>query len=212
MESRDWWADAGYDGESKQEKCRSAEQMDGVWWAGNCPSLYPEMCCPINVARGLFSCCNKNCIADTIVKEGKAFSAGVLAWSLSICLHWERQEQQASELPLYDAMISSLMMLLRASLFSSGCSLQHRLLFSLVKFIVNLITLTICKVAVWSVCCNTSREWMGWMGATEIRFECIITTASCTKTSINGQKIFLIRVQSSDTDSAQLCRVSNALY
>lgn len=148
MESREWWVDAEYDGESKQEKCRCAEQMDGVWWAGNCPSLYPEMCCPINVARGLFSCCNQSCcVAASIVKEGKACSAGVLAWSPSICLHRERQEQQACESPLYDTMISSLMMLLRACLFSSGCSLQHCRLFSLVKFIVNLITQTICKVA-----------------------------------------------------------------
>lgn len=194
---RIWWR------EQTRKVPMCAEQMDGVWRAGNCPSLYPEMCCPINVAKGMFSCCNKSCIADTIVQKGEACSAGVVAWSLSTCLHSERQEQQASELPLHDAMISSLMMPLRVSLFSSGCSLQHRLLFSLVKFIVNLITLTIWKVAVQLVCYDTSKQWMRWMGATEIRFECIITTASCTKTSINGQDIFLMRVQSSDTDTAQ---------
>lgn len=94
-----------------------SRQMDGVWWTGNCPSLYPEMCCPINVARGLFSCCNRSCVADvlTIVKEGEAHIVAVLA--LATCLHCERREQQAYELPLHDAIISSLMILLSVSLF-----------------------------------------------------------------------------------------------
>lgn len=34
MESSGWWVDAGYDGESKQEKCRCAEQTDGLSLAG----------------------------------------------------------------------------------------------------------------------------------------------------------------------------------
>lgn len=84
MESRDWWIDAEYDGESKQEKCRCAEQMDGVWWGGNCPSLYPEMCCPINGARGVVFMLQQKL---RVVNERKAGSAGVLALSLSICFH-----------------------------------------------------------------------------------------------------------------------------
>lgn len=43
-------------------------QTDG--WslaAGNCPSLYPEMCVPLMSPEG----CNKSCLADTIVEEGE---------------------------------------------------------------------------------------------------------------------------------------------
>lgn len=34
---------------------------------------------PLMVARGLFSCCNKSCITDTIVEEGEAHIAGILS-------------------------------------------------------------------------------------------------------------------------------------
>lgn len=34
METGDFWLDAGYDRESKQEKCQSSEQTDGWSLAG----------------------------------------------------------------------------------------------------------------------------------------------------------------------------------
>lgn len=61
-------------------------------------------------------------------------------------------------------------------------ALQHCLLFSLVKFIVNLITLTICKVAVWLVCYDTSGEWMRWMGdalSAVFQMHCINALCMC---------------------------------
>lgn len=45
MESRDWWVDVEYDGESKQEKCRCAGQTDGWSLAGlKLPKPLPQKC------------------------------------------------------------------------------------------------------------------------------------------------------------------------
>lgn len=107
----------------------------------------PKMCVcvPLTSPEGCFHAATK---VVWLILIWMGFAPLVFsARSLSTCLHRERQEQQASELPLHDVMISSLMMLLSASLFLSGCSLQRWQLFSLIKLIVNLITLTICKVA-----------------------------------------------------------------
>lgn len=104
-----------------------------------CPSLRPEMCCPINVARGLFSC-SADKVVDTVVESGgggsEAWIPAVIAQSLPTRLHSERQEQQASELPLHGEMISSVVMLLRAppppsffiyqdALYNTAGSLTH---------------------------------------------------------------------------------------
>lgn len=207
MESRDWWVDAGDDGESKQEKCQCAKQTNGWRLAGRKlpPSLHPEMCCPINVARGLFSCCNRSCAADTIAEGEAAWIPGVTDQSRSTCLRWERREQNASELPQHEAVISPLTGLLRGPLFFF---FFIRMLFTTLPallLIVNLITLTICKVAVWSVRCDTSGEWMRWMGATEIRFDRIMYLIKLTtqrRLLSTGRRGFLLSVKSSDTDNS----------
>ena len=123
-----------------------SRQMDWVWRAGNCPGLRPEMCCPINVARGLFSCCNKSCVADTVTDEGGG--GRLLAVSARFPLHLSPAWcEQAPELPLHFPL--SRCSQERHSFYQSA--LHNPACSSLAEPVVNLITLTICKVAAWSV-------------------------------------------------------------
>lgn len=169
MESKDRWVDAGYDGESKQEKCQYAEQTKGWSLAGRKLSTL-KCVVPLMSPKGCFHAAAK--VVDSVVEGERVCIPAVIAQSLSTCLRSERHEQQASELPLRGEMISSLVMLLRAP-----PPLFIRMLFTTLPallLIVNLITLTICKVAAWSVCHDTSAEWKRWMGTIEIRFDSII--------------------------------------
>lgn len=93
--------------------------------------------------KGCFHAAAK--VVDSVVEGERVCIPAVIAQSLSTCLRSERQEQQASELPLHGEMISSLVMLLRTPPF-----FFIRMLFTTLPallLIVNLITLTICKVA-----------------------------------------------------------------
>lgn len=172
MESKDRWVDAGYDGESKQEKCQYAEQTKGWSLAGrklSTPASTLKSVVPLMSPKGCFHAAAK--VVDSVVEGERVCIPAVIAQSLSTCLRSERQEQQASELPLHGEMISSLVMLLRTPPF-----FLIRMLFTTLPallLIVNLITLTICKVAAWSVCYDTSAEWKRWMGTIEIRFDSI---------------------------------------
>lgn len=61
MESRDWWVDAGYDGESEQGKCRCAEQTDGWSLAGpeTAPASAPKCVVPLTSPEGRFRAATK---------------------------------------------------------------------------------------------------------------------------------------------------------
>lgn len=94
--------------------------------------------------KGCFHAAAK--VVDSVVEGERVCIPAVIAQFLSTCLRSERQEQQASELPLHGEMISSLVMLLRAP----PPFFLIRMLFTTLPallLIVNLITLTICKVA-----------------------------------------------------------------
>lgn len=65
--------------------------------------------------KGCFHAAAK--VVDSVVEGERVCIPAVIAQFLSTCLHSERQEQQASELPLHGEMISSLVMLLRAPPF-----------------------------------------------------------------------------------------------
>lgn len=65
--------------------------------------------------KGCFHAAAK--VVDSVVEGERVCIPAVIAQSLSTCLRSERQEQQASELPLHGEMISSLVMLLRTPPF-----------------------------------------------------------------------------------------------
>lgn len=80
--------------------------------------------------KGCFHAAAK--VVDSVVEGERVCIPAVIAQSLSTCLHSERHEQQASELPLHGEMISSLVMLLRApppfyqdALYNIAGSLTH---------------------------------------------------------------------------------------
>lgn len=80
--------------------------------------------------KGCFHAAAK--VVDSVVEGERVCIPAVIAQSLSTCLRSERQEQQASELPLHGEMISSLVMLLRTppffyqdALYNIAGSLTH---------------------------------------------------------------------------------------
>lgn len=54
---RIWWREQT----GKMSICRADKGMESGGPETLYPSLYPEKCCPINVAQGLFSCCSQSC-------------------------------------------------------------------------------------------------------------------------------------------------------
>lgn len=144
MGGRDRRVDAGYDGESKQEKCQCAPSR---WMEPGGPETAPvstlKCAVPLTSPKACFHPATKVVMLILTERGGGCCCAGIGASHLS---------------PLIEAAAAGvwitttwrwfpLMMLLRVSLFSSRCSLHHHLLFSHVQFIVSLITMTIWKCA-----------------------------------------------------------------
>lgn len=174
MESKDRWVDAGYDGESKQEKCQYAEQTKGWSLAGrklSTPASTLKSVVPLMSPKGCFHAAAK--VVDSVVEGAGLHSCCHSSVSLHLSLQWETGAAGIwITTTWWDDFLS------RDALKSPPpFFFLIRMLFTTLPallLIVNLITLTICKVAAWSVCYDTSAEWKRWMGTIEIRFDSII--------------------------------------